>query len=268
MPNMRCLETLPNEILTHLYTTLPNIDSVLALASTCKHFHSVYHGSQRLAILTSVADTEFGPLDDILQICTFNASQPAHHHREAPMSDALLREVLKIGYVAKQWEDIYPFKKWKADFASRRLLTRSERYVMRRAMYRLWLFSRAFHSRLYPRTVRNLPQVLAERAALLHNFSTPELAEMLDVHLVLKDVVANNVCPSNGKIRQKFQKRYPDSNPQLLFNIHLNYPPPAASWCATGSDGWLNSSIISSGEVHAASLPVLTSSELPFPRAR
>jgi hypothetical protein len=46
-----------------------------------------------------------------------------------------------------------------------------------------------------------------------------------DVHLIMRDMVSNNICPSNGKVRQKFQKRFPDSKQQLLFNIHLNYPP-------------------------------------------
>jgi hypothetical protein len=243
------LDSLPNEIITHIFTILPTIDSVLALASTSKHFNEVYHGSQRLTILSSVADTEFGPLDDILQICTYNASQPAHLHREAPISDALMAQVLKIGRVAKQWEDVYPFKKWKSTFASsRRLLTPSERYTLRRAIYRLWLYTKAFYNRTNPRTMRNNPQTTAERAALLHNWTTPELSEMLDVQIMLRDVIANNICPSNGRIRQKFNKRFPESNHQLLFNIHLNYPPPAPSWCNTASDGWINNSILTSSK--------------------
>jgi hypothetical protein len=125
-----------------------------------------------------------------------------------------------------RWEEVYPFKKWKDDFENRRLLTNYERYRFRRAVYRLWLFTKAFHNRNHVRTSRNLPEIMAERALLLHNWSTNELAEVLDVHDVFKQVIANNICPSNGKIRQKFQKRYPESDHQLLFNIHLNYPPP------------------------------------------
>lgn len=242
------IDHLPNEIVNSIFLTLPDISSVLALASTSHYFHGVYHGSQRLAILTAAADAEYGPIDDILQICTYNASQPAHIHRSVPMSDALIKQVLKIGRTAAQWEEVYPFKKWKNDYANRRLITPTERFKFRRAMYRLWLFTRAFHTRAYPRTSRNVPQTMQDRAALLHNWSTAQLAEMLDVHTILRDVISNNICPSNGKIRQKFAKRYPESNHQLLFNIHLNYPPPSASWCAT--DGWFDRSLISSAKYH------------------
>ncbi|KAK5121889.1 hypothetical protein LTR85_004460 [Meristemomyces frigidus] len=258
-------DVLPNEIVSEVFLSLPNVSSVLNLASTCQHFNNVYH-KQRLAILTEAADAEFGPIDAIVQILTQNASQPAHIRRNVPMSDALLKQVLKVGRVAQQWEEIYPLKKWKSDFANRRLLTPSERYTFRRALYRLWLYSKAFHNRQYIRTTRNFPPVIDTRAALLHNFSTRALAEMLDVHNVLKDMIANNICPSNGKMRQKFHKRYPDSNQQLLFNIHLNYPPPpSASWCS--ADGWLNNSIISSAKYHQTHLSRLQPSRFHEPGA-
>lgn len=218
-------EALPNEIVTQIFLSLPTIDSALALSSTCRHFRQVYRSSKRLLILTKAAESEFGPVRDIIQILTQNPSQPAHIHRDVPISDALIKQIVSTGKIAQKYEEIYPFKKWKTDFASRRLLTSSERYKFRRALYRLWLFDAAFHNSNHVRFARSLPETMRERAALLHNFHTDELAEMLDVHYILRDVVANNVCPSNGRIRQKFQKRYPDSNHQLLFNIHLNYPP-------------------------------------------
>lgn len=241
-------DILPNEIVTHVFLSLADTSSVLALASTCSHFNDIYH-KQKFAILSSAADAEFGPIDEVIQILTQNASQPAHIHRSVPLSDALLKEIWKVGRVAQQWEDIYPFKKWKTDPSCRRLLTTYERFTLRRAVYRLWLFSSAFHTRNHTRTMRNLPHFVHERALLLHNYSTAELAEMLDAHGILKDVISNNVCPSNGKIRAKFQKRYPESNHQLLFNIHLNYPPPPnPNWM--GSDGWFNNSLITSAKHH------------------
>jgi hypothetical protein len=72
-------------------------------------------------------------------------------------------------------------------------------------------------------------QAIHTRAELLHNWSTTELAEIADVHAVLRDVVTTNVCPSNGTIARKFKKRFPETDHQLLFNIHLNYPPPPFS---------------------------------------
>lgn len=218
-------DTLPTEIITQVFLSLPSIDSAIALSSTCHHFRHVYHSSKRLLILTQAAEAEFGPLNDIIQIVTQNSSQPAHIHREVPISDALVKQIVATGRVAQKYEEIYPFKKWKSDYASRRLLTPAERYTFRRALYRLWLFDCAFHNASHGRLARSSPEVVRERAALLHNFHPEELAEMLDVHHILREVVANNVCPSNGRIRHKFHKRYPDSNHQLLFNIHLNYPP-------------------------------------------
>lgn len=258
-------DVLPNEIVSHVFFSLLDVSSVLNLASTCQHFNDVYH-KQRLAILTEAADAEFGPIDDIVQIVTQNASQPAHKRRSVPMSDALLKQVLRVGRVAQQWEEIYPLKKWKTDYANRRLLTPKERHTLRRALYRLWLYDKAFHNRQYIRTTRNLPHVLDTRAALLHNFNMCALAEMLDVQRVIRATVASNICPSNGKIRQMFQKRYPDSNQQLLFNIHLNYPPPP-NQLPTTSDGWLNNSIMSSAKYHQTHMSRLQPSRAHEPGA-
>lgn len=237
-------DALPTEIITHIFLSLPNISSAITLASTCHRFQSVYHSSKKLIILSEAAEAEFGPVDDIIQIVTHNASQPAHIRRDVPLSDALIQQIIKIGRVAQRWEEVYPFKKWKTEFANRRLLTNEERYLVRRAIYRLWLFTKAFHNSAHVRTCRVIPEVVRERAALLHNFSTPELAEMLDVHQVLRDTVANNVCPSNGKIRHQFQKRFPESNHQLLFNIHLNYPPAPSTFVP--DFGYFNSTLGSS----------------------
>ena len=238
------IETLPNEILTQVFLSLPNISSAIALSFTCHRFYNAFHSSKRLTILERAADAEYGPIDDIVQLLTHNASQPAHVHREVPMSEALLKQIVKIGRIALRYEDIFPFKKWKTDFANRRSLTSTERHTLRRAIYRLWLYDKAFHNSSHVRTCRGIPEVVRERAALLHNFSTIELAEMLDAHIMLRDMVANNICPSNGKIKQKVQKRFPESNHQLLFNIHLNYPPEPTSFAPDNC--YYNSAIASS----------------------
>lgn len=76
-----------------------------------------------------------------------------------------------------------------------------------------------------------LKLMVEDRSRLLHNWSTAELVEMADVRRVMRDVVGENVCPSNGTIARKWRKRFPeDSTPHpLMFNIHLNYPPPPAA---------------------------------------
>ena len=246
------IDSLPTEIVTQVFLSLPDIASAVALSETCHRFYNILHSTKKLVILNQAAEAEFGPVEDIIQLVTHNSSQPAHVRRNVALSEALIRQFVKVGRVAKRWEEIYPFKKWKSDFANRRLLSNNERYLIRRAVYRLWLFTRAFHNSAHVRTCRGIPEIVRERAALLHNFSTQELTEMLDIHQVCRDMVANNICPSNGKMRQKFQKRYPESNHQLLFNIHLNYPPTPSSFVP---DSWYHNSAYGSSKYHSRLQP-------------
>lgn len=249
-------EDLPTETVTHIFLSLPTVSSATSLSTTCHRFRHIYCSSKKLLILSQAAEREFGPLEDVIQLVTHNASQPAHIARTVPLSEVLIRSILKIGRVALKWEDLYPFKKWKADFESRRTITNAERFLLRRALYRLWLFTRAFHNGENPRLLRATPMLMRERAALLHNFSTPELVEMMDVHNVIRDVISNNVCPSNGTVRRKFHKRFPDSNYQLLFNIHLNYPPPAPS--SFVPDSYYHSSQYAASKFHNKFTPTRT----------
>jgi hypothetical protein len=218
-------EDLATELVFHVFYSCSAVTDVLNLSSTCRRFRNIYASSQKIAILENVAEAQFGPLQDLTQLLTHNASQPTHVIRSVPFSLALLKQIVHTGRIAEKWCDIYPFKKWKHNYEHRRLLTTPERYRLRRAIYRLWLYSRAFHNRDHPREFRASKLVIQKRAGLLHNWSTLELAEIADVHSVLREVVHNNVCPSNGTIARKFKKRYPDNDHSLLFNIHLNYPP-------------------------------------------
>ena len=220
------LEDLATELISHIFLSCTSVSDVLALSSTCHRFRQIYASSQKLQILQNAAEAQYGPLQDLTQLLTHNASQPAHVIRSVPFSISLLKQIVHTGRVAEKWCDIYPFKKWKQNFENRRLLTSNERYRLRRALYRLWLYSRAFHNRAHPRETRVTKLVIQKRAGLLHNWSTIELAEIADVHAVLREVLHSNVCPSNGTIARKFKKRSPDNeHHQLLFNIHLNYPP-------------------------------------------
>ncbi|PYH57966.1 Brix-domain-containing protein [Aspergillus niger CBS 101883] len=130
---------LATELLLHIFRSCESVADVMNLAMTCRRLHTVFHRSNKLQILVDVAESELGPLDDIIQI----------------------------------------------------------------------------------------------RAQLLHNWSTAELAEIEDVRLIIGDIVQNHICPSNGTIQRKFRKRYPESNHQLTFNIHLNYPSSSSPAGAT-----------------------------------
>jgi len=219
-------EDLATELISHVFLSCSAITDVLNLSSTCRRFRNIYASSQKLIILETAAEAQFGPLQDLTQLLTHNASQPTHVIRSVPFSLALLKQIVHTGRVAEKWCDIYPFKKWKYNYEQRRLLTSAERYRLRRAIYRLWLYSRAFHNCDHPRESRSSRPVIMNRAGLLHNWSTLELAEIADAHAVVREVVNGSICPSNGTISRKFKKRYPDNDHSLLFNIHLNYPPP------------------------------------------
>lgn len=219
-------QDLPNELVLHVFQVCTSVRDVLNLAFTCRHFRHVYGASPKLPILFQAAEADFGPLNDAIQLVTHNDAQPAHLHRHVPLSLALLKQLLSVGRVAKRWEDLYPLKKWKHNFEDRRLLTTTERYLLRRAIYRLWLYGRAFHNRNHPRLTRLQRSVVLERAELLHNWTTMELAEIEDVRGIIREVVENHICPSNGTIQRKFRKRFSEPDQQLMFNIHLNYPPP------------------------------------------
>ncbi|KAJ5115306.1 hypothetical protein NUU61_001065 [Penicillium alfredii] len=228
------LEYLATELLLHIFRSCESVSDVLNLAAASRRLRRVFQSTNKLQILASAADSEFGPLHDIIQVVTQNVSQPAYVIRCPPMSDGLLKQVVQLGLVAHKWETIYPFKKWKVDYESRRSLTDNERLRLRRALYRLWLYHRAFHTQAYDRLSRNLRPVVLERAQLLHNWSTPELAEIEDLRLIMADVVQNHICPSNGTIQRKFHKRYPESSHQPTFNIHLNYPLPTSASSSFG----------------------------------
>lgn len=229
------LHNLPTELLLQVFRSCDSVSDVLHLAATNRRLHRVLASSSKLSILMRVANTEFGPLHDIIQIVTQNSSQPAHLVREASLSDALFKQVVEVGRVAQKWEAIYPVKKWKTDYACRRLLTSEERFRLRRAVYRLWLYNRAFHVDQFDRFSRRLRNVVVERAQLLHNWSTEELAEIEDVRMVIRDVVQNHICPSNGNIQRKFHKRNPENTNPLSFNIHLNYRPERSGLPSGGS---------------------------------
>jgi F-box domain len=214
---------LPNELVQKIFRSCSSIDDVFNLASTCHRFHKVsLHSSQKLIILSKAAEAQFGPLQDAIQVVTHNKSQAVHLMRDVPISIALLKQITRIGRVANRYEDIYPSKKWKHRYDERRLLSTEERYRLRRAIYRIWLYDKAFHNSYHPRESRNDPIVTYDRMRLLFNWDTRALAEIEDVRFIMRDLLENQICPSNGTIMRKFRKRFPDSRGhQLLFNIQI-----------------------------------------------
>jgi hypothetical protein len=101
-------------------------------------------------------------------------------------------------------------------------LTGPERARLRRAIYRLWLFAAAFNS---PDAVLALygTDGLGERADFMRRWTTAELLEMADARRILRDAIAQNVCPSNAAVARKYFARHED-DPEagsggLVFNL-------------------------------------------------
>lgn len=61
---------------------------------------------------------------------------------------------------------------------------------------------------------------------LLHNWTTVELAQIADVMHVLRDVLGFSICPSNGRVSEKFHRRFPNTRYQLLFNMQRDCLAP------------------------------------------
>ena len=149
---------------------------------------------------------------------THNASQPVHLLRPwPPQSLALLQRLLTVGRVANKLVSIYPSQKWHGTSSpSCRFLTIKESYRLRRAIYRLWLYTKAFHLSSYTRQTRLQPPIVRSRAALLRPWAAPELAEMLDAHNILRALLAYHICPSNGTVLRRYKARYPhEQNPVI-----------------------------------------------------
>ena len=225
MTSTKNFEDFPSEIVSDVLGCCDTLSDLLCFSSTCRRFHSLYK-ARKVQYVTTAVEEQYGPLYDAIQLVTHNSSQSAHTVRSPPLSEALLHQVIRHGRVAAAWEDIFPIKHWHENYEDRRLLTASERRSLRRAIYRLWLYDAAYHNNSVSRFVRMSPQYIRERTLLLHNWKNHELAEMANVHAVLRDVLRSNVCPSNGAVEQKFRKRFPDTAHQLIFNIHSHYLPP------------------------------------------
>lgn len=223
---------LANELLLHILQSCPTISSLLALASTCKHLHSIL-AHHKLALLYQSYENQYGPSHDAIRLVTYNSSQLAHVPRPAPpQSMALLKRLLEVGHVAEKWATVYPSQKWTGEeSANRRLLSTEEKYNLRRACYRVWLYDVAFHTPQHARTARVLPQVVRTRAQLLRPWSGEQLAEMLDLHAIFRAVLHSHICPSNGAVLRRHKQRFPDDPFPLVSTTtraaKYNYDPLA-----------------------------------------
>ena len=209
-PHSMPFSGLANELLLDIFRACTSVADVFNLSLTCRRLYTLLRASRRISILFSAAEAEFGPVKDIIQLVTLNSNQGTTSSRNPPTSIPLLRLVVSVGRVAKRWETIYPIRKWRGDCAvDRRSLSTVERYCLRRALYRYWLYSDAFHNACYPRTVRMNYHAIIERTDLLRQWTTDELLEIEDMCHIIRTVLHTQICPSDGTVQRRLQRYYP-----------------------------------------------------------
>jgi hypothetical protein len=190
---MRLLTDLPAETILGIYRECFSVHDVLNLSQACKRLHALLPPSQKLSVLLSVAEAHAGPIFDIIQLLTVNDVQAAHEIRHPSISYTLLRDILAVSRTAQEWQEIYPRKKWDDKYTDRRVLNSAEQYSLRQAIYRLWLYSRAFHNCNHPRDTRMHQAMVTQRCRLLRTWSTEELAEIEDFRNVMRSVLDSTI---------------------------------------------------------------------------
>ena len=190
---MRLLTDLPAETILGIYSSCSSVHDVLSLSQTCRRLHALLPPSQKLSVLLSVTEAHAGPVSDVVQLLTVNDVQSAHGIRQPPISYSLLRDIIYVSQTAQEWQEIYPRIKWDEKYADRRVLNPAEQYSLRRAIYRLWLFSRAFHNCNYPRDSRLHPILIAQRCRLLRAWSTEDLAEIEDFRAIMRSILESTL---------------------------------------------------------------------------
>lgn len=201
------MQDLPLEILQHIYRYLPDIESVLALSSTSHQFRRAYIGSQKLVIVERVLETQFGPLHDVTQVVTLNSSQPAHQARHPNFSVALAKQIVEKGRVANKWADLYPILRWRVRPENRRFLDSSERYRLRRAIYRFWLYNAAACID-FDDDQHTFLDYLA-RLRVIRQYPTREIRELEELERVFEDMLAYDCCPSDSTIQRHYNQNLP-----------------------------------------------------------
>ncbi|KAK5462647.1 hypothetical protein LTS15_002359 [Exophiala xenobiotica] len=196
------MQDLAPEIMVHIYESLSSVSDIISLSLTCRYFHELLPKSQKLVLFFGALDKEMGPLDDILQLLTQNDNQMLHVRRTPPLSFALLTQAAIVGRVAERLVGLFPTFRWTdAESTSRRFLDDMEARRLRRAAYRLWSYTQAFHGRSSGRMPRfDQTTIATERLQLLRTWSTQELYELEDLRCTLEQILATEICPTDGEV--------------------------------------------------------------------
>lgn len=130
-----------------------------------------------------------------------NGDKPPRTTLPSPRSVTLverdLKPLLKYCLVTRQWEELFPQLHWFATPEDCRQLDEPERFKLRRALYRWWLYAFYFHGELLrPRSSQPEPFVNDIRTSHMRLHSTRELIEMRDLFLSMKNLVRHYIYPN------------------------------------------------------------------------
>jgi len=212
------MEHLAPELLVRVFESLSSVSDIISLSLTCRYFYDVFPKSQKLALFFCAINETDGPVEDIIQLLTQNNHQALHIRRSPLLSFALLSQVTAVARVARRYVDLYPNLRWTdGDSASRRFLDAHEARRLRRAIYRLWSYAKAF-SHVSDRNPRADTTATAQRLQLLRTWSTTELFELEDFRGTLEQLLATEICPTDGEV----YSRVPGDAQK--FQLSLQYP--------------------------------------------
>jgi hypothetical protein len=223
------LQYLAPELLVHVFERLTSTTDIIHLSLTCRYFHTLLPKSQKLGLFFKAIDKELGPVDEILQLLTQNDNQPLHLRRAPPLSFALLAQASSVARTAQRYVSLYPVFKWTAeDSASRRSLDEDEARRLRRALYHFWSYTKAFHANIGSRSWRS-DKAVSERLRMLRSWTSEELCELEDARSILEQLLASEICPTDGLVSSrhpeecKLSVRYPDFRPLRHPTTHTGF---------------------------------------------
>jgi len=194
------MQDLAPEILVHIFEALTSASDIINLSLTCRYFHTLLPSSQKVILFYNAMDQTMGPVEDIIQLLTFNDNQLLHIKRTPPLSYALLTQIAHIGRVGQRFVSLYPSIKWVDDQSvDRRFLRKDEARRLRRAVYRFWIYSQAFHCSSTYRYLRS-DTPSSERLQLLRSWSTEDLIDFEDFRGTLEQLLASEICPTDGDV--------------------------------------------------------------------
>ncbi|KAF6839127.1 F-box domain protein [Colletotrichum musicola] len=117
--------------------------------------------------------------------------------RSVAMTARDLDPLLRYCLIVRQWEELYPQLHWFSTPEDCRQLDEAERFKLRRALYRWWLYAFYFHGEL-PRPRSGPPESFVNdiRTSQMRLYASRELMEMRDLLGAVKELVRHYIFPN------------------------------------------------------------------------